>query len=450
MTAATANQEATASNERTVSVGIDELIIGRPIEFPIHDEKGLLLLAEGAVITSDFKRLLRQRGLQEVQIDARDAERITVNEELAAAAQAFSFDTELTKHLDQIIDGGMVPVQNRVPAVKDKIQRHGCKTYDNQQRERLAEENDQNQKMLAGMMKEALHGGAVDGQLAGAMTGNYLSEMQLDIDNVLNSTGGVFGDSSIAAQSLQTSLLSMAIGIEMGLDADNIRMLGLVGLVHDWGMARVPEHVRVAPHPLSSNDFHEIRKHPIHSLEMLQKASGMPGLVSLVAYQIHERPNGTGYPRGRSGNAIHQFARIVAVADSYTAMTTPKPYRPAFMAYAAIECLLRDAQKRNLEARVVRHLLTILSLFPIGSLVTLSDGSIGRVLRRNGDKYMSPIVQRLQNGRGERVDSNTVENLIDLGTSELKVEQALPTPGRNEVGLTTALNFRDKEICSEG
>ncbi|MHC4878398.1 MAG: HD-GYP domain-containing protein [Planctomycetota bacterium] len=431
-----------------VAVGLDELILGRPIEFPIYDDRGVLLLAEGSVITSEFKRLLRQRDVGGVQVDARDVSRVTLSSDIHADS-TFSFDNDLTKHLDHIIDGGMAPVQNDGPAVKDGLISRGTEAYNADQRNRLTNQNNESHAALAGAMKAALHGGAANGASMSKMAGSYLKEMQSDVDSVLTSTLGMFDNSSLSAQALQTSLLAMAIGVEMDLDADNVRMLGLVGMVHDWGMMRVPEHIRDSGGRLSSADFYEIKKHPIYSLEMLQKATSMPGLVSLVSYQIHECPNGSGYPRGRAGNAIHQFARIVAVADAYTALTTPRAWRAPYMAYAAVECLLRDAQQRKVDSAVVRALLHVLSLFPVGSLVTLSDGSVARVMRRNGDAYTSPIVQRLQDASGERVDPISFGNIIDLQQSELNVEQALPTPGRNELTLSAALADREEHgaIC---
>ncbi len=189
------------------------------------------------------------------------------------------------------------------------------------------------------------------------------------------------------------STLEMAIGVEMGLDATNVRHLSFAGLIHDWGMLRVPEKIRNAPRRLTSTGFLHIQKHPIHVLEILQCVSGILSVVPVVCYQIHERINGTGYPRARSGNAIHQFARILQVADAYVALTSPRPFRPPLMPYAAMECLVRLSRDRAVDPAVVRSLLQVLSLFPLGSFVTLTDGSVGRVLRRNGSHYTSPIVQ---------------------------------------------------------
>ncbi len=441
MTTAIAQPDAPAAETEQVSVGVDDLIIGRPIQHPIYDEKGTLLLAAGTVISSEFKRLLRQHKLPEVLISKEDAAQVVLAADILENTDAFCFHTALTKEFDKLIDGGLPPVANTGAAVRDGMVSLGKNGYDAKQRDRLVEKNKENTRALSDMMQSAAEGGRVDGAVASDVASYCLYEMRSDIENVLTSEIGAYDDDCMSAQALQTSMLAMAIGIELGLDTDNVKTIGTVGLVHDWGMMKVPKRVRSAPHPLSAEDYHEIQKHPIYSLEMLQQAQSIPGLVSVISYQIHERPDGSGYPRGRSTRTIHQFARIVAVADTYVAMTNARYWRKPFMAYAAMECILRETQRKHLDATAVRALLQVLSLFPIGSLVALTDGSVARVMRRNGTHYTSPIVCLLQDAQGQRVDAATQSRYIDLSQSELKVAQALPTPGREEVPLSEAISL---------
>ena len=104
------------------------------------------------------------------------------------------------------------------------------------------------------------------------------------------------------------------------------------------------------------------------------------------------------------------------------------------MPYAAMECLIRQAREHYVEPDVVRALLRIQSLFPLGSFVTLSDGSVAQVLRSNRDDYTRPVVQLVQDATGKSVEPQE-ENLIDLRASPLKIRQALPTPGTEEVAF---------------
>jgi hypothetical protein len=161
----------------------------------------------------------------------------------------------------------------------------------------------------------------------------------------------------------------------------------------------------------------------------------------LICYQVHEKIDGTGYPRGRQRDKIHPSARILHVADVYLALISARPFRKALMPYAAIECLLRQARAKMVDADAVRGLLHVLSLFPIGSLVKLSDGSTARVLRRNGSNYSSPIVLIVEDANGDPTDPLDESQIIDLSQHNLKIAAALPSSERDEVGLSPDIQF---------
>ncbi|MCA8986789.1 MAG: HD domain-containing protein [Planctomycetaceae bacterium] len=433
MTTVTEEQQSLPTDDlKTVPLG--DLIVGRKIEKPIFDTHGVLLLAENSVITSEIKQALKQRGNLKVCVHKQDLKRITLDSQNACDnIKAVHFDSELTKKIDSIVDAGLITVSNKGPAVKDGVVFLGRKGYDKDQRDRLMNEHNKNGRALGDMISEALHGEPMDGSIVATMAAQYLKEMTTDTDNVLTSAIDQFQEDDIASRSLEVALLAMAIGIEMDLDAENSRHLAMAGLVHDWGMMRVPAEIRTSKKRLNNVEMLEIKKHPIHSLELLQHVSALPRVISVIAYQVHERMNGSGYPRGRCGHSIHPFARILQVADAFVGMTSPRPYRPPLMRYAAMECLILQARERFVDPEVVRCLLKIQSLFPIGSFVVLTDGSIAQVLRRNRDYYTQPIVARVQDAEGNKVDHNADENILDLHeTGDLKVAQALPTPGSNE------------------
>jgi HD-GYP domain-containing protein (c-di-GMP phosphodiesterase class II) len=353
-------------------VAIDELIIGRAIQFPVQDKDGMLLLAAGCTITSEIKKSLKARNIQQIAVNKADVGSVTLgNVAIDDTATALQLGMELTGKLDEIIDGGLMTVKNTGEAVKDRVVFIGCKAYDSKQREKLVESHNENGKALGGMISQALHGKRMDGGGLAEMTSVYLKELTTDTDNVLTSAMNCLPDNEFVSRSLEVSLLAMAIGVEMGYDADNVRDLGVCGMVNDWGMMRVPSEVRNAPRRLTSAEMLEIKKHPIYSLEILQRVSSLPQVASLVAYQVHEQPNGRGYPRGRKGNSIHAFSRIILVADNYIGLTRRMPYRGPYMRYAAMECLVRMARDRAVDPEAVRALLRIQSLFPIGSFVTL-------------------------------------------------------------------------------
>jgi hypothetical protein len=245
----------------------------------------------------------------------------------------------------------------------------------------------------------------------------------------------------LAEQSLHTSLLAMALAIEMGMGESEIRTIGLCGLLHDWGMTQVPAEVRNANRVLNRTEFAEIQKHPLYTLELLQKISGIPPEVPLICFQAHEQPNGRGYPRGRRLPEIHPAARILHVADAYCALTSRRPFRLALTPYASVECLVRNARDRAFDADVVRALLRVLSLFPIGSYVMLNDASMGRVIRRNGNHFATPIVQIVRRPDGSRIDPAQQPMIVDALHDRRKIVKAIPTPGRQETALRPELQM---------
>jgi HD-GYP domain-containing protein (c-di-GMP phosphodiesterase class II) len=422
-----------------VSVDVDRLILGRAIQFPIRDHSGLLLLARGAVITPKFKRLLKKRDISVVLLHRDDAKTIVSKlpvekkEVLPEEPRSLNIDPDVTRRLDSVVKAGLPYVTNLGPAVRDAKIIHGCHGYDVEQRDTLIESQRAATEALSVMMSESLQGGEMDGEQVVDVTSEYLKHLTDDTDCVLSCSETPLPDDELAYHCLRMSILGMALGVEMGLNAENVSRVGVTGLLHDWGMLRVPLEIRQAKRSLSAVEMLEVKKHPGYSVDFLERFHGLPTLVALVSYQVHERIDGSGYPRGRSGENIHPFARILYVADRYVSLTSPRPYRQPLTPYAAMETLLKSADERGADPIVIRALLRVISLFPVGSHVTLSDTSVAKVLRGNQDRYDSPIVELIQDKQGRPVDSTAGNAIIDLSQSQLTVAQALSSPGRVEI-----------------
>ena len=140
--------------------------------------------------------------------------------------------------------------------------------------------------------------------------------------------------------------LSGAIGAELGLEPQEIRLLRLAATVHDIGKITLPAEILSKPTKLSEAEFGLIHGHSQAGWEMLEPA-GLPASLTDAVLQHHERLDGTGYPAGLRGDEIGEFARIVAVADVVEAMSSNRPYRPAI----GVEPALREIE----DGRGVRY-----------------------------------------------------------------------------------------------
>ena len=411
------------------------LIVGRKLVHPIRDQAGLLLLAAGSLITERFKELLLQRGIHEVLLHEADAEDRPAAPGARPMPVVEQLDSQLTAGLDELVESGRLFVADSGPEFKQRLNPHGCTSYNKEHRELLVRQHAATCKMLDGMIKSALRGRPVNGDEVADVVGGFLSALAFDADCVLDVANQTRGYAELAEHCLQMSLLGMALAIEAGMSEADVRTIGLCGLVHDWGMTKVPEKIRRSNRVLSQADFQEIKQHPLYTLELLARVQGLPEEVALICFQVHEQPNGKGYPRGRRQEAIHPGAAILHVADAYCALTALRPYRLPLTPYGAVECLVRNARDKSVDPDVVRMLLHVLSLFPIGSYVLLNDTSTARVLRRNGNHYSAPIVQLVRRPDGSRLDPEREILIVDTQHERHRIIKALPTPGRQEVPL---------------
>jgi HD-GYP domain-containing protein (c-di-GMP phosphodiesterase class II) len=133
----------------------------------------------------------------------------------------------------------------------------------------------------------------------------------------------------IYGHSVNVSIIAVKIGILMGYNQLKLADLAVGALFHDLGMTKIPLEILDKTSGLTDDEVKLIHAHPEEGYNILKQNQGISASSAHVAYQHHERYNGTGYPRGMAGDAIHEFARIAAVADVYDSMTTERLYRHA-------------------------------------------------------------------------------------------------------------------------
>ena len=144
---------------------------------------------------------------------------------------------------------------------------------------------------------------------------------------------------------------------ELGLPDDVVDDIRLAGLLHDVGKSEIPERILAKPGPLSSIEWLEMRRHPWIAVELLED-SGLDQIREWI-YCHHERPDGSGYPRGLSGDEIPLEARILAVSDAYEAMTNDRVYRASIGKFRACEELRGCARRGRFDEVVVDAFLRV-------------------------------------------------------------------------------------------
>ncbi len=400
----------TASGRNAISV--ETLRIGTRISQNIYDQQGILLLVAGSKITSRFLHLLLQRQIKIVQLgfapsskprDIKDEQKIEQLDEL------------LTHELKTpvILRPGQAKSRPRLP-LKD--------LYGEAQRG--LDKHTETSSVLAGVCEALESGQYISGdKLRGVVSefGNMLtldSDLLVTITSMQKSLGEYLFDHCV-----NVSLLSMTIATQLGMSQEQILEIGLGAIFQDAGMLRVDESIRLAPRVLTPSEWIDIERHPIHTLDYLEGLRGLPPLTKLIGYQVHERGDQTGYPRQRSAVGIHPYARIVAVADAYAAMSRPRPHRLARSPHDAVRELLVAANSNKFDRTIVRSFLDCVSAFPVGSLVVLNDGLYAKVIRANPGHHTRPVIAEVD------LDGNPTDRVIDLSKeTHLEVVKSLQAP----------------------
>ena len=164
-------------------------------------------------------------------------------------------------------------------------------------------------------------------------------------------------DGYTANHCLRLQTLSYFIGQELGLKSGRLHLLDYGAYLHDVGKIRVPMSILNKPAKLTPEEWEVIKKHPTHGRELL--AQTFMKEAATIVEQHHERSDGSGYPKGLSGNEILVEASIVAVADTFDAMTTDRPYRKASTQAEAV-AELRKYAGIHYPTEVVRAFCSVL------------------------------------------------------------------------------------------
>ncbi|MBI4355807.1 MAG: HD domain-containing protein [Candidatus Omnitrophica bacterium] len=205
---------------------------------------------------------------------------------------------------------------------------------------------------------------------------------------------------SLPAQLVHVGVLSIEVGRYLGFDEASLIALGVGALLHDLGMVQV-EHLARRAGPLSSAERLHLQSHPVWGAELARQIRNVSETSRLIIAQEHERFDGGGYPRRLRGSAIHPCAELVGLIDHYEALTHDRPHRPHVSAPEAFQQMLAMAHagfRRELLGQAMR----CLTLFPVGTLVELSNGTIARVIATHPDEPFRPTVAALydpQEGR---------------------------------------------------
>ena len=210
--------------------------------------------------------------------------------------------------------------------------------------------------------------------------------------DIVSSTGMAEGLSSHA---LNVCIMSSIIGREMGLSPEELHMLGLGALFHDMGKRLLPMKVKFHATGITMEpDPESVKLHPEKGRELMAKFKDFPRESLEAIMQHHERLDGSGYPKGLTKDKISLFAQIVMVADEYDELCNAAELENSLTPHEALSQLYRhiDSKHQKFSKQVILTLIQTMTVFPPGTLVELSDGTIGQVISVNLQNPTRPLL----------------------------------------------------------
>lgn len=210
-------------------------------------------------------------------------------------------------------------------------------------------------------------------------------------------------DDYLKAHSANTTLISLALGLAAGLDAAELRLLGFCAMAHDIGMTAY-SGLYTREGRLNEEEFSQITLHAEAGVEKLDRIVDIDYRIKdrarRIILQVHERLDGSGYPDRISGEALDPLAQLIGIADAYEAMTHPRAWREAMEPPDVLKELI-EREGRGFNSGAVKNLISALSIYPPGSLVSLSTGELASVKRVNKGSLTRPLVEILLSANGE-------------------------------------------------
>jgi HD-GYP domain-containing protein (c-di-GMP phosphodiesterase class II) len=213
-------------------------------------------------------------------------------------------------------------------------------------------------------------------------------------------------DDFIYHNSIMVSLTSYLLAKWHGLPEKDLMPIALAGLLHDIGNVKVDRDLLGKQDKLTAKEIEEIRKHSVLGYNILKNVPALNEGVKLCALQHHEREDGSGYPLGVKSDKIHIYAKVVAIADVFHAMTNHRHYKSAISPYLVLEELYKDSFGK-LEPAMVQTFINKVTSFHNGTLVKLSDNRIGEIVFSDRSNPTRPWV----NVNGSIVNLSVERNL---------------------------------------
>lgn len=198
---------------------------------------------------------------------------------------------------------------------------------------------------------------------------------------------------------VNVSLLTMAQARTLGISGPLLREFGLAGLMHDIGKVKTPAEILVKPGRLTDEEMDIIKRHVVDGAQILRRTPDMPSLAPVVAFEHHLKQDLSGYPEKIGHRTLNLCTMLVSIADVFDALRTKRAYREGLPA-DRVRAMLNEQSGTAFEPTLLRRFITLMGVFPVGTLVRLETGEVGVVVAEHQSDPFRPKVKLVIDEQG--------------------------------------------------
>lgn len=228
-------------------------------------------------------------------------------------------------------------------------------------------------------------------------------------------------DSYLLEHSLNVGILLANFARFLELDEQEIEQLAYSGLLHDLGKIKIDDAILHKPGRLTVEEMEEMKKHVNYGVEFLHQMKIDTSLIKWVS-EHHERLDGLGYPAQLTADQITRQGRMLAIVDMYDALTADRCYKPGMSSQKALQILLKDS-KNKLDPALLQQFIRCMGIYPVGSLVELSNNKVALVIKQNDKQPLKPHVRVFYSTAGNHY---LTPREVNLATDDrVKIDKAV-------------------------
>ncbi|MBP7664968.1 MAG: HD-GYP domain-containing protein [Shewanella sp.] len=275
--------------------------------------------------------------------------------------------------------------------------------------------------LIRKVLSETFEGKAIEVAPFEALADTMIESVMLDADALKCMSALRSKDAYLLEHSVNVAFLLVTFGKYLKLDRDMLRQMAVGGILHDIGKIKVDNKVLHKPGKLTPEEFEHMKLHQVYALEIMNETTGLSQISKDICLMHHEKLDGRGYPRGLKDDEIPRHGRMSCIVDIFDALTATRCYKEAMSPAAAFKILL-SLTPFHLDQQLVYEFIRCIGIYPVGSLVELSDGRIGIVWASKDRDALHPIVKCFYSLKVKRY---TDVAMVDLLKSELYIERGV-------------------------